>query len=191
MDETTFAKAFISLLKTTGGKVLQDDYVVMDLPNKPLVALPEMPQPKRKIARTAGDSSTITVNLKSIKPPKFNLSKVVSASDTVYALKKELLSDSSTGLTDAHSVDDIRLLIKGKVITNSKVLNDLVTDGSINFTVMVAAPKPKEDAEPEPELPSATVSEKSWAEIGEILTRDLGPVEGQNALQKFKASLSQ
>lgn len=169
----------------------------------------------------AAGSRLIKVTVKSIKAPKFVLTMDdVPASETVLDLKQRIVKlkggemvatagDAAAAAAAANvnvNVDaaaSIRLLVKGKVMQDSKSLDAVAgDDDAVSFMAMIsavpaaAAPPAQVDADPEIEPPqeaaaaAATapveISAGVWAEIGQVLHTNLGAKSGAEALLKLK-----
>jgi hypothetical protein len=131
------------------------------------VKLPNLPVTKNSQSenRTAAD---VKCTVKSIKPPRFNLSQTSKSTDTVYHLKCQLCkSQELSGVEPSQ----IKFLVKGKVIQDASFLGDLVENGEdLKLTAIVSAGDSKattmQPVEPavqsvEPVLP--------WSEIKVLL----------------------
>lgn len=83
---------------------------------------------------TPKPGDTVDIKLKSIREPKFSLEYSVPTISSVYAIKERLISDPSKPLKDSGlNADSIKLLLKGKVVSDSQQIAEL---GSTQFTVM-------------------------------------------------------
>lgn len=137
-----------------------------------------MPKAKVKKNRSTGSSvSNIKVTLKSIKTPKFTTTLECKSSDTIHSVKEKL---GETEHVKGYAPSSFRFLIKGKVVSDTKLLNELSEDGSdLNFTVMVK--KQDDTSTPEPE-PQAVVDLKkddpAWSDIKQVLIKRLGEADG-------------
>ncbi|AET39007.1 Mdy2p Ecym_3530 [Eremothecium cymbalariae DBVPG len=92
----------------------------------------------------------IEITIKSIKPPKFNHTKVFKPNNTVLEVKAFLKSIEKGVSEDV----EIKLLLKGKVLHDSLLLSDLKA-AKVLLTAMIAkakapsaVPKTKSDSEP-------------------------------------------
>jgi hypothetical protein len=130
------------------------------------VKLPNLPVTKNPQSenRTATD---VKCTVKSIKPPRFNLSQTSKSTDTVYHLKCQLCKSQELS---GFEPSQIKLLVKGKVIQDASFLGDLVENGDLKLTAIVSASDSKastmQPVEPavqsvEPVLP--------WSEIRVLL----------------------
>lgn len=191
--------------------------------------LGKMPAPKKQTKRKFATSGVIglsgddredaipkrlvRVTVKSIKPPKFtHVLENVDASLTILDLKQQLLTEldknneSSSSQQQQKGLDlaglsAVRLLLKGKVLQDSKVLEDFLgpDEGKdeLSFIAMISA-TPAPASVPEPEPVSAPVKQASpvsdmveidpalWQEIAALLSAKLGPGPGSQALLRLK-----
>lgn len=147
---------------------------------------------------------TIKVTVKSIKAPKFVVSfEKVATSDSILDLKQQIFETQGRELFGGANADpaaSIRLLIKGKVISDSKVLSDLAPVGveELSFVAMVsvvlAKPSPSagsNDEDPVVEVPEVAskpvvIDAALWSDIGKLLIIKLGSGAGSSALNKLK-----
>ncbi|KAF8306034.1 hypothetical protein DL93DRAFT_2144103 [Clavulina sp. PMI_390] len=100
------------------------------------VELPPPPKAASDEAASAG-AVNLTLNIKSVKPPaSFSLANV-SPTDTILSIKERLVSENSR----APSVDIQRLLLKGKVLADNKLLKEYIAaapgEEEINLSLMV------------------------------------------------------
>lgn len=116
-----------------------------------------MPVAKLKKSKVTADSKiTATISLKSIRAPKFSTSvNNIPLTSTILSVKEALLSDKSLGLPAELTPASLKFLVKGKVVTDSKLVESVVSDDenghkSASFTVMISTPSPVAEAEPEP-----------------------------------------
>ena len=150
-------------------------------------------------------STTISLKIKSIKPPfKFTTDLQVSSTTSIYKVKDLLIenTDSLKGLKPT----EIKLLLKSKVLQDTSVLSLIAGEATeLNFNCMVS-PQPVSTAA----TPSATVSNNSddpvietpktvllhslsdsaWLKIEQIVQQELGDLtKAKDVVQKFKESL--
>lgn len=155
-----------------------------------------MPKAKVKRATKSSDSEpTINVNLKSIKPPKFTTTMECKTSDTVYSIKEKLTKIDE--VKDSHlELSSFRLLVKGRVATDSKLISEIVPEGetSVNLTVMIKkkeegeqdTPKPSSNS-PDPDVPfELEKHDDTWNDIKNILTNRLGQSDGDRIYEKMR-----
>jgi hypothetical protein len=186
IDEQTFVKAYLHLLKVKGPAKLSDDYVVDPgtLGAKPVVLLPQMPVAKRK-TKSDESSKTISevkVSVKSVRNPKFSLIlDHVHSNDTILSVKERLLGDPDGPLSDhGYEICNLRFLIKGKVIGDSKTMEEVAESGVVSFVVMVSAPTADSRAHEEPEVHTPVMpTEAEWSKIYVELKKVLGPDRGE------------
>ncbi|ANB12682.1 Mdy2p [Sugiyamaella lignohabitans] len=165
-----------------------------------------MPQAKKKTLQSddSKTESSVSVTLKSIRNPKFVISfDDVPANDTVLSIKERLVGDPDGPLAEGgYATSNVRLLIKGKVISDSKTVGEVstATEGSdelsVSFVAMISQPDKEaisnkkevgSEEEPEPVLPTV-LSEAAWNDIHTTLQKHLSHDEARVALQKFKST---
>lgn len=151
----------------------------------------KLPFPKSK---NSSEQAVSKVSFKSIKPPyKFtgDLSNIAS-SETIYKLKSQLISkiDTLKGLAP----DNLKLLLKSKVVQDSATLSSLGDNLSeISFNVMVSPPKvekketPVNDDDDPEDIEPISISSATWDKILTALNQDLGSAKALEVLQKFKS----
>ncbi|KAL7409505.1 hypothetical protein BDY24DRAFT_402877 [Mrakia frigida] len=148
-DELAFVQAQVSKLASL--PVQYDDDFVSPEANKPrkaqLVDIPVTPLPEKKkeILEGEGSSSgggassdTISLTIKSLKPPLTFSLPAVSLSDTIASLKDLLLSTyPSTAPPPSHQ----RLLLKGKALADTKLLKEYISSSgeAVTLNLMVKA----------------------------------------------------
>lgn len=156
----------------------------------------------------------IDIKLKSIREPKFSLEYSVPSISSVYGIKERLISDPSKPLKDSGiNADSIKLLLKGKVVSDSQQIAEL---SSTQFTVMfhqsdadidgVEVPipaqvywsqeieniKPKQNVAPsgdsssKEELPGVT--DKFWSEVELVAKRYVA--DPKKLVEELKSSYS-
>jgi len=130
-DELAFMKAQVSTLSNLP-VTLSDDYLPSpdDLPRKFTPFPVELPPPPVVTSASAvsDTQSSITLTIKSLKPAvSFTLK--AHPTDTIASIKEQLASKHGR----APPVDVQRLLIKGKVLADNKLLKeyDAVVDGTV------------------------------------------------------------
>ncbi|CCD26183.2 Mdy2p NDAI_0G04060 [Naumovozyma dairenensis CBS 421] len=108
----------------------------------PLPALKYKYDPKRfnnalnKENHGALSTSPVTLTLKSIRPPKFLLSKEFNTNDTIHQVKQFII-----GKTDIGNEGELKLLQKGKVLHDGMLLLDLGTNNAV-INVLVSRQSP-------------------------------------------------
>lgn len=147
-SESTFARAFVSLLDPSS--LLAADYVKdkAQLDKKPLVAMPKMPEAKlktgvsgsglvnipieEKTAKADTAAETVEITVKTLKAPKLVLSISAPSDDSIFNVKQLVVKQAGEqGVTT--TADGVKLLIKGKVVPDSKILGDIAVDGKVAF----------------------------------------------------------
>ncbi|KIJ36714.1 hypothetical protein M422DRAFT_179033 [Sphaerobolus stellatus SS14] len=134
---------------------------LQDYSKKILVFPVDLPAPPERKTEPSGSSSeTINVVFKAAKPP-ISFPLAVSTSDTVATIKQQLASQSR-----APSADIQRLLLKGKVLADAKLLKEYgVAEGAVinlmvkpgshwDGTETAPAPALLTSAAPSPAIPS-------------------------------------
>lgn len=158
-----------------------------------------MPNDKKRHTETSVSKSSVNVQLKSIKGVKFTWATKIESDSTVLAVKEKLIQEASgplkgTGAT--YAPDNLRFLIKGKVVPDLKTLDDIATaddngDLSVAFTVMVSEPTGAATPDSEPVSPAPkSLDDSAWAEINRVLVDRLGEAGASTVLAKFKASVA-
>lgn len=141
-----------------------------------------MPVAKLKKSKVTADSKiTATISLKSIRTPKFSTSvNNIPLTSTILSVKEALLSDKSLGLPAELTPASLKFLVKGKVVTDSKLVESVVSDDenghkSASFTVMISTPSPVAEAEAEPEPEPSPESVPSYLQpaVWEPLVQEL------------------
>ncbi|KAK6502926.1 hypothetical protein TWF481_007967 [Arthrobotrys musiformis] len=132
--EIDFAK---SVLVTLSSKpiTIAPDHVedLRKLPPRALFTLPKLPHTMSK-PRDPSQPASATVHLKTLRPPQFINESLQShpLSSTIQSVKT--IVQSKTGVP----LDKIRLMIKGKILGDSKTLSEVVEDGGeVTISVMV------------------------------------------------------
>ncbi|AOW01822.1 hypothetical protein B0I72DRAFT_92553 [Yarrowia lipolytica] len=147
-SETTFARAFVSLLDPSS--LLATDYVKdkAQLDKKPLVAMPKMPEAKKKTGVSGSGlvnipieektaqadvvAETIEITIKTLKAPKLMITLSAPSDDSIFNVKQLVVKQAAEqGVTT--TADSVKLLIKGKVVPDSKILGDVAVDGKVAF----------------------------------------------------------
>lgn len=185
--ELDFVSRFLTLA-TLSSPVLPADYKLpLQQVSNQGVALPPLKykyDPKRSRSSASGENSPLTLTLKSVRPPKFSLECQFSGKDTVLQVKQRLVEEGK-----AQGTENLKLLLKGKVLHDSELLSGLTSDVAtinvmISKTAQPATPPPTAQPEVTPE-PSAI--QMPWNEIEKILNSNLtDPAEAQNALDRLK-----
>lgn len=192
------------------------------------IIMTKMPNAKKQTKRVSGSATggagsksaganggrPFTVTVKSIKAPKFTAKyesqddQALTSTSTILDLKARLVADQKAqgvAITEAA----IRLLVKGKVMPDSKQLGEVAGSDDVSelsFMAMVSAvapadaappsttaaaadaeksPVPEADADPEAEAP-VELSAQVWAEIGQVLGKNLGGAKAAEALLRLK-----
>lgn len=224
IPEPTFSKAFLALLRAHPS-VITPETTAFGAPSVPAV-LPKMPKVRSAIGHlpalssesaasssnsdsAASDGATISVTIKSLRAPhKFTAVVAVAGSETVYRLKTELLKSTAlpASVADARIVPaDIKLLKKGKVVSDSKTVGEAAEgDASLSLVAMVAAEGTGVAPAPAPvvETPSAEeskdvvmttengnkddISEAVWDAIASVVSSRVGAAQASAVVTRLK-----
>lgn len=166
VSEHEFANKFLTLA-TLNEPVFASNY------QKPLqevnalgVALPALKyryDPKRVRRSNQGipadANCTISLTLKSIRNPKFTVSKQFAKTETVLQIKQFLVEDGKV-----EQIEQLKLLLKGKVLHDNILLLELNVDEAV-VNVMVSAPKPNSKPVDEAEIIETEPSQESIADL--------------------------
>lgn len=102
---------------------------------KPVVKLPALP-PNLSYELPPAVGSRV-IKLKSLRSPKFELQYAVPAQESVFSLKERLLTDPDSPLAGGkYNVGGVRILIKARVIADSRQINELPSD---ELTVVISS----------------------------------------------------
>ncbi|KAK9470225.1 uncharacterized protein V1510DRAFT_408596 [Dipodascopsis tothii] len=197
VDESVFCKAFLHLLSAQEEKYDAKFTAEFTIEQRPSLKapFPAMPVIKKKKAAVKDDSH-MTIGFKSLRPPQFN-EEITSLqpSDTVLAAKRMLIA--SLGLD--YDLTSIRLLLKGKVVPDSRLLKEVVgPSGKCQFMVMM----PSSRGSSQPATPSVSshitskdgysvpekviLSDAVWSEISSVLEKHLEADEVKAALERLQ-----
>lgn len=176
--EYEFVSKFITLASLSEPALPADYKVPLQQVTKLGVALPALKykyDPKKfRGSKNGLDSSnrTVSLTLKSIRPPKFSIDQKFSVNDTVYQVKEHLVREGK-----ALQIQQLRLLLKGKVLHDSELLSDAVPEAAI-ITVMISKPAaPEIDGAGSKSLPTPAEETKDmeipWIEIEKALKSKL------------------
>lgn len=189
ISETTFAKAYLQLLHSQTPKPVRDTSYIGT--RGQYISIPEFPTPKKKavtatstIDEATALPSTIKVTVKSIKAPKFNEQFELAKTDIVLDVREKLNKYGSS----------IKLLVKGKVIPESRSLQEVAGDSTeIAFMAMVSGEPLASKPEPTP-TPDTRSTETStaipWEQIEQLLISHMGQERAAPVLEKFKSSVA-
>lgn len=130
--EATFLKNFVGVIANQPVNYPDDFQAPPDqsLRKIPVVPLP-LPEPPKREEVTSTSSDSLSIVIKSLKPPK-TYTLAVQSSDTIADIKSYLASQSG-----APPVDVQRLLLKGKALADAKLLKEYnIKDGdTVNLMV--------------------------------------------------------
>lgn len=144
-------------------------------------------------------SSTITLNLKSIKPPfKFSHSLEASTNQSIYKVKSDLISAVETLKDAGVQPGDIKLLVKGKVYQDTASLSTF-SEPEVSFMCMVSAPSSSSIAKGDDpdDVPVENVlfaslkkiSSETWNEIVALVAKDLDEAQARTVVEKWKQTV--
>ncbi|KAF9788663.1 hypothetical protein BJ322DRAFT_1050333 [Thelephora terrestris] len=130
--EATFLKGFVGVIANQPVSY-PDDFQAppeQSLRRVPVVPLP-LPEPPKREEIGSTSSESLSIVIKSLKPPK-TYTLAVQSSDTIADIKSYLASQSG-----APPVDVQRLLLKGKALADAKLLKEYnIKDGdTVNLMV--------------------------------------------------------
>ncbi|KAF3918839.1 hypothetical protein ABW20_dc0101392 [Dactylellina cionopaga] len=131
------------------------------LPARSLFTLPKLPNAMAKPPKPRDESvpPSATVHLKTLRPPQFINESLPSTPLTVTIQFIKTTISSKTGVP----ADKIRLMIKGKILGDSKTLSEVVEDGGeVTISVMVTGGYTVGEQAPPPDTTAvAEVAEKA------------------------------
>ncbi|KAK6361742.1 hypothetical protein TWF730_005456 [Orbilia blumenaviensis] len=132
--EIDFAKSVLITLSSKPVTIAPDHVEdLRKLPPRALFTLPKLPLTMSK-PRDPSKPASATVHLKTLRPPQFINESLEShpLSSTIQSIKSVI--ESKTGVPS----DKLRLMIKGKILGDSKTLSEVVEDGGeVTISVMV------------------------------------------------------
>lgn len=190
--EHEFISRFLTLA-TLSEPILPADYKIpLQRVTNLGVALPALkykydPIRARNSVANAGQNAkanNVTLTLKSIRAPKFSLDHQFSRNDTVYQVKQQLIDAGK-----AEQPEQLKLLLKGKVLHDSELLSDVVADTAtitVMFSKSVSA-ESSSNASPAADVPVGTDLKIPWKEIEKTLSVNLAtPKEVADAIDRLK-----
>ncbi|EGO03857.1 hypothetical protein SERLA73DRAFT_175539 [Serpula lacrymans var. lacrymans S7.3] len=161
--ELVFVKSFINTISSHPVRYV-DDYQQppqSTLKKVPVLSIDVPPVPERKVKAPFPSVEAISVTFKSLKPPQsFTLS--VQPTDTISDIKAQLASQPRAPPADAQ-----RLLIKGKVLADAKLLKEYTVKEGDTVNLMIKpgfdwdpskAPSPPPSLEMKPVTPPSESS---------------------------------
>lgn len=180
LTEKEFVSNFLTLATIHPFKYSKDHFKPYEDVEQLGVALPALPckkykyQPRSATAAFLESASRSTDNvelsLKSVRPPKFSISKEFRKNQSIHAVKEFLVNE----VEELVETQQLKVLLKGKVLHDSYILSDLSTD-SAALTVMVSKPSTPVAttsapvSSPATPTPTSKVVEMPWTEIEELL----------------------
>lgn len=169
--EHDFVSRFLTLA-TLSQPVLPSDY------KKPLVqinslgvALPALKykyNPKKSSSTISPGHDVIKLTLKSVRAPKFVFDHEFDRNDTVHEVKESLVSEGK-----AQEVNQLKLLLKGKVLHDSELLSSFNMDSGV-ITVMISKPPTPDPSKQQEDVTSSQSTLKlPWGAIESALDSEL------------------
>ncbi|KAF3178832.1 hypothetical protein TWF173_008024 [Orbilia oligospora] len=132
--EIDFAKSVLITLSSKPVTIAPDHVEdLRKLPPRALFTLPKLPTTMSK-PRDPSQPASATIHLKTLRPPQFINESLEShpLSSTVQSIKT--IIEAKTGVPS----DKLRLMIKGKILGDSKTLSEIAEDGGeVTISVMV------------------------------------------------------
>lgn len=150
------------------------------------VALPALKykyDPNRVAKRSGAAVNDVELNLKSVRPPKFNITDKFSGNATVFTVKQRIVQEGH-----CRHVESIKLLLKGKVLQDNTILSDLgITSAAV--TVMIAKEAAETSANTTADASTATPTSQPtpasvpWEDIQTLLKQKIS--NGEEAAAMF------
>lgn len=152
------------------------------------------PLPTHKVATES--EATISVKLKSIKPPfKFSRELLgVSTTLSIYKLKCQLIDEESLLKQAGAGPEHLKFMVKSKILTDTTTMG--LFGDELSITVVVTQPKslpketeqilPSDEMDPEADVPKI-ISPKTWDEIESLVASDLGSEAARATIAKWKS----
>ncbi|KAL6951002.1 hypothetical protein ACO0QE_000288 [Hanseniaspora vineae] len=184
LTEKEFVSNFLTLATIHPFKYSKDYFKPYEDVEQLGVALPALPCKKYKyqprssassalLGSAGGSTENVELSLKSVRPPKFSISKEFRKNQSIHAVKEFLVSE----VEELVETQQLKVLLKGKVLHDSYILSDLSAD-SAALTVMVSKPSTPAATKTPVSTPSPVASpaaatfkavEMPWTEIEELL----------------------
>ncbi|KAI9245577.1 hypothetical protein BY458DRAFT_466251 [Sporodiniella umbellata] len=188
--ELEFNKHYLDALSTKSVRYGKD-YLAQELPSplrikrQPVSHEEAVATPSEGQATTTATTDRFQLSVKVLKPSfHFSIGGLVPT-DTVAHLKQRIYQQQS-----AYPVQRQRLLVKGKVLSDTKSLNELgLQDESVVHLMLTAVPKTgrwgismgTEEKLSEPAF---------WVAVEKVLVEQVGETDGAILLSKVKGSLT-
>ncbi|QLQ80862.1 hypothetical protein HG537_0E02170 [Torulaspora globosa] len=188
--ELDFVSRFLTLATLSKPELPADYKLPLQQVSSQGIALPPVKykyDPRR--SRNGGSSeddrnSSVILTLKSVRAPKFSVEWQFSTRDTVLQVKERLVEEGK-----ASGTQNLKLLLKGKVLHDSELLSSVTSDRAIiNVMISKVAQTAASPALEHPEVGSKSpLSEMPWNEIENILSSKFAdPRDAQEALDRLK-----
>ncbi|QLL33304.1 hypothetical protein HG536_0E02150 [Torulaspora globosa] len=188
--ELDFVSRFLTLATLSSPALPADYKLPLQQVSNQGIALPPLKykyDPRRSRNGASGGearNSSLTLTLKSVRAPKFSVECQFTCKDTVLQVKQRLVEEGK-----AQGTEDLKLLLKGKVLHDSELLSSLTSDAAtINVMISKTAQTATSPPPAHPGLTSETpASGMPWNEIENVLSsRFPDSKEAQKALDRLK-----
>ncbi|ODV85094.1 hypothetical protein CANARDRAFT_213130 [[Candida] arabinofermentans NRRL YB-2248] len=201
--ELEFASKFQSLIKfVSSSKTFESDYAknLTELDKVEKFAFPKIANPPLFKRSSGAESKTITVTFKSLRQPKFSIAIQTTSNVLVHKIKAAFVEELNKQSVDGvvYSIEQIKLMLKTKTVHDGDTLSKYLADESaseLTLNVLIskattATPLPELMQEVEADLgPDITtivpkftgLSEKAWADIYEILKREIADADNRDS----------
>ncbi|KAG7710274.1 hypothetical protein KL931_001743 [Ogataea haglerorum] len=125
--------------------------------------------------------STVSVTIKSLRPPKFEHEFKFDSTTSIYKVKEELAKKIGS------SPDHLTLMLKTKTVHDEDLLEKVATEGVLKLNAMVKARPETTETTRETVKPASGLSPEAWAKISQILESEIVDEAVRNEyLQKLK-----
>lgn len=149
--------------------------------------MPTAKRPRSSLESTSTTSTKqATVSVKSLRPPKFNVTVSASYADTVFTLKEKIASEAKIS-------GSVKLLLKGKVISDTKAVEEIVDEqGKASLMAMVTAAEetPAEQIAsaplPEPAAIDLEINADVWGAIESTLVGKFGDAKAKLVMERLQ-----
>ncbi|CAI5759959.1 unnamed protein product [Candida verbasci] len=189
--ERQFVNTYIELIS------LSNKQSSIDIDYNKLQSLgPSLPKYNYKFPPSTANNgeSSYLLKFKSIKPPfKFTTELKITSNESIYKIKS-LLIDQLNLKKEGISPNDIKFLIKSKVVNDSINIDSLGLGSNeilINCMITPSTKPIEEDQDQDPDISEPlTISEDSWNKIYEIIQYNIKDVnKSKELIEKFKLQI--
>ncbi|KAG5643396.1 hypothetical protein DXG03_000974 [Asterophora parasitica] len=136
MAEQAFVQTFLNTLASQPVRYADDYHQPPENSLRRVPVLPiALPTPPTKANATASSSASIQITIKSLKPP-FTLPLTVHPTDSIKSLK-DLIAQSPLPIGTPPPADAQRLLLKGKALADTKLLQEYAVNDTDVITLML------------------------------------------------------